>query len=86
MACGTLLQVDQAEPQDQSVLRDLDQRGQDSGLDRPVRLRPGGHHQEGAQERATHERNPANSEHLSFREYARFAGFFADIRERQYVQ
>ena len=42
LAGGTVLQVDQAASANQALLRKLDQRSQNSGLDRSVRLRAGG--------------------------------------------
>ena len=42
LAGGTVLQVDQAASAHQALLRKLDQRSQNSGLDRGVRLRAGG--------------------------------------------
>src|SRR5271157_3931494 len=48
VASGTFLQMDQAAPADQAVLRDLGERGEDPDMDRRVGLRAGGHHQEAA--------------------------------------
>ena len=42
LAGGTILQVDQAASANQAFLWKLDQRSQNSGLDRGVRLRAGG--------------------------------------------
>jgi hypothetical protein len=42
LAGGTVLQMDQAASANQALLRKLDQRGQNSGLDRGVRPRAGG--------------------------------------------
>jgi hypothetical protein len=47
LACGTILQVDQTASANQALLRKLDQRSKDSGLDRGVRLRAGGDLEEG---------------------------------------
>ena len=46
LASGTVLQVDQAASANQALLRKLDQRSQNSGLDRSVRLRAGGNLEE----------------------------------------
>ena len=48
LAGRTVLQVDQAASANQALLRKLDERSQDSGLDRGVRLRAGGDLEEGA--------------------------------------
>ena len=49
LAGGTVLQVDQAAPADQAVLRHQGKRGEDANLDRGVGLRAGRHRQETAQ-------------------------------------
>jgi hypothetical protein len=45
LAGGTFLQVDQATPAHQAVLRNLRERGEDPNLDRSLGLRVGGDHQ-----------------------------------------
>ena len=77
LAGRAVLQVDQAVPADQGVLRHVDQRREDAGVDCRVRLRAGGHRQEGTEDRAQHGRHPANHQHRPFRENAHFAGVFA---------
>src|SRR5271166_4720796 len=49
LAGGTVLQMDQAAPPDQGVLRNLRERGEDTSLDRHLGLRPRRHRQEAAE-------------------------------------
>ena len=68
MAGRALLQVDQAAPEDQSLLRHLAQRGEDADLDRDLGLRARGHSQEAARKHAQPLHNSTDPEHQSLRE------------------
>lgn len=76
LAGRTVLQVDQAKPPDQGVLRQLGQRGEDPGVDRRERLCPGGHPPQGIEARTEPLRNSPNPERRSFRENPCFSGTF----------
>ena len=68
MADRNLLQMDQAIPANQNIFRHNRERGEDANLDCHQRLRFGGDCQEGTENRAEFGRNPANSQHCTFRE------------------
>lgn len=68
LAGGVVFQVDQAAPAHQGVLRHLRERGEDPDLDRHQHLRARGHRQEATGRRPQSGRNPANPQHLPFRE------------------
>src|SRR3990172_1170471 len=77
LAGRTVLQMDQAAPAHQSLLRYLGERGQDPDLDRHLRLRPRRHCQEAAKTRTQPLLNSTDSERDPFREKPHFAGTFA---------
>jgi hypothetical protein len=68
LADRNLLQMDQAVPANQNIFRHYGQRGKDSNLDCYQRLHSGGDRQERTRNRPEFGRNPANSQHCSFRE------------------
>jgi len=68
LADRNLLQMDQAIPSNQDVLRHQYQRCEDSNLDSYQHLRSGRNRQERTQNRAEFGRNLANSQHCAFRE------------------
>ena len=72
LAGGIVLQMDQAVPADQGLLRHVCQCGQDTTLDRSLCLPVGRHRQEGTPNRPQHGRNPANSQHQPFRKNPAF--------------
>ena len=80
MGRGVVLQVDQAVPAPQGVLRQLAQRGEDSGVDRRLRLRAGGDRAQGVAHRAQHGRSTANPQSVPLRERAAFSGVFRETR------
>ena len=62
----TVLQMDQATSENQSLLRHLHERRPDANLDRHQRLPAPGHRQERASHRTQSQRNPANSQSDDF--------------------
>jgi len=62
---------------DQGLLRHVDERGEDPGLDRHQRVRAGGDPQEGTPARAQPLRNPPNSEPHPVRAGAAFSGSYS---------
>ena len=68
LADGTVLQMDQAAPPHQGILRYLRERREDPNLDCHKRLLACRHHQEGAQTGPQSQRNLANSQHFAFPE------------------
>ena len=62
VAGRTVLQMDQAAPQDQALLRHLRERRQDANLDRGIRLRPDRHHQKTPRSAGQSLHNPADPE------------------------
>ena len=73
---GAVLQMDQATPANQAVLRHQRQRGQDPNLDRGERLRPRGHCQKGTGPRTEPLHFVTDSQPQPFRKNAHFSGFF----------
>lgn len=74
LADRDLLQVDQATPAHQELLRHLSQRGEGPDLDRHLRLRAGGHPEEEAQPDPGSLHNLADPERHPLRETASVAG------------
>ncbi len=68
LANRNLFQMDQAIPENQSLLRYQCQRCKDPNLECHQHLRAGSDCQEGTENRTEFERNPANSQHCTFRE------------------
>lgn len=60
-------QMDKAVPSNQGVFRHVGERGKDSDMDCNQCLRACCHHQEGVEARPEFGRNPANSQHFTFR-------------------
>ena len=77
LAGRIVFQMDQATFTNQVVLWDFAERREDTGLDSDLHLCAGRHHQEGAEGGPLVARNPANPEHLSFRESPYKQGTFA---------
>lgn len=67
LARGTFFQMDKAVPSNQGVFRHVGERGKDSDMDCNQCLRACCHHQEGVEARPEFGRNPANSQHFTFR-------------------
>ena len=85
LADRAVLQVDQAAPAYQGLLRDFPERGEDPGVDCDQRLRPRGHCQEGTQTPKEPLRNLTNLERGPFRENAHFRGSFEQkLSKREY--
>lgn len=75
LACGIILQVDQAASAYQGLLRNLAQRYcLYPSLDRHLRICPGGQRQEANGARPEHRYNPTDFKRHSFRENAHFTG------------
>ena len=70
LADRVVLQVDQAAPANQSFLRHLAKRRQDSDMDRHQCLSGCSHHEKRTWIRAEFVRNPANSQHYTFSQRA----------------
>ncbi len=68
LAGRTVLQMNQAEPANQSLLRHQRECGEDTGLDRDQHLRAGGDHQTRTERGSQPVRNSANSQPHTFRE------------------
>ena len=68
LAGRTVLQMDQAAPTDQGLLRHLRERREDPNLDRHRRVRAGCHHQEAAPARGQSLLDPPDSQRLALRE------------------
>jgi hypothetical protein len=68
LADRNLFQMDQAIPANQNIFRNYRKRSEDSNLDCYQRLCSGRNCQERTRNRTEFERNPANSQHCTFRE------------------
>jgi hypothetical protein len=68
LADRNLFQMDQTLSENQDILRNFRERGEDSNLDCHQRLRSGRNRQERTQDQTEFERNLANSQHCTFRE------------------
>ena len=78
MAGRALLQMDQATPSHQEVLRAFRECGEDSNLDSDLCLRSCGHRQEAFGTRAESLHNSTDFECDAFRENPHFTGYFTD--------
>jgi hypothetical protein len=74
LAGGIVLQVDQAAPADQGVLRDQRKRGENANLDRGLGLRAGGNHPQAPGAGSEPLPNSTDFERDAFRENAHFTG------------
>jgi Transposase DDE domain len=80
LAGRTVLQVDQAASANQALLWKLDERGQDSGLDRGGRLRAGGDLEEGASTTAKFTQHFTNFKREHVRESASKSATYNDTK------
>ena len=89
LAGGAVLQMDQAAPADQSLLRHQRERREDSNLDRGVGVRAGGHRAQAAGAGGQPVPDSTDSQPYAFRENAHFTGTSghptpdADLRRSQ---
>jgi len=82
LAGRNLFQVDQAIPSNQNIFWHYRERCKDSNLDCHQRLRSCSDCQEGTENRAEFGRNPANSQHCTFRE----SSYYASTYEKSFAK
>jgi hypothetical protein len=82
LADRNLLQMDQAVPANQNIFRHDREHGKDSNLDCYQRLRSGSDRQERTRNRPEFGRNPANSQHCTFRE----SSYYTSTYEKSFAK
>jgi hypothetical protein len=86
MAGGVVLQVDQAAPPNQGLLRYQPERGKDPNLDRDLGLRVGGDHPQAPGTRCQPLPDSTDFERDAFRENAHFTGTSAIRLPRRFIR